>query len=141
MMTAPASELRQRASLSINDFPELRPMRPVLRNFIAKNPSLIGLDGLFDLRAFDGELADLRQPPDLLLSRILSLPLVTASSTDVGTMAILRIALRAAASVPKLADARADLLLERFETLLDRAHRTVYRLADQAIAAGCPALA
>lgn len=69
------------------------------------------------------------------------LPLVTAASTDDDTVAALRTALQAAASAPELAEARADLLLEGFETLPDRAYRAVSGLANQAVAAGYPALA
>lgn len=64
------------------------------------------------------------------------LPLVTAASTDDDTLAALRTALQAVATAPELAEARADLLLEGFETLPDRAYRVISGLANQAVAAG-----
>ncbi|WP_192499003.1 phosphate/phosphite/phosphonate ABC transporter substrate-binding protein [Skermanella pratensis] len=69
------------------------------------------------------------------------LPLVTAAGTDDGTLAALRAALQAAATSPGLSAARADLLLDGFDLLPDRAYRVVTGLAAQAAAVGYPELA
>jgi ABC-type phosphate/phosphonate transport system substrate-binding protein len=108
-------------------------------------------DGAADVAAIDcvtyAHLS--RHRPELAASaRVLAvtaatpcLPLVTAASTDDDTLAALRAALQAAASSPELAEVRADLLLEGFETLPERAYRVVSGLANQAAAAGYPELA
>lgn len=69
------------------------------------------------------------------------LPLVTAAGTDDDTLAALRAALQAAAASPGLSAVRADLLLDGFDFLPDRAYRVVTGLAAQAAAVGYPDLA
>jgi ABC-type phosphate/phosphonate transport system substrate-binding protein len=69
------------------------------------------------------------------------LPLVTGITTDDDTIAVLRAALQAVAVSPDLAPIRADLLLDGFDLLPDRAYKVVSGLASQAATVGYPDLA
>lgn len=67
-------------------------------------------------------------------------PFITSANTDEATIGTLRTALREAVEADREM-LRADLLLDGFDLLPERAYRVVRRLEDQAVSLGYPTLA